>query len=71
MSVQPRKPEWTLERETRRHADAIRHITALVQSGECDPETGMDAIRTLVHWYEITGMSINHAIPAWMRRKAK
>lgn len=68
MSVVPRKPEWTLEREHRRHCAAIRRVMESIRTGECEAETGAEAVETLLHWYEVTGMSIDKPLPGWLRK---
>jgi hypothetical protein len=58
-----------MEREARRHAAAIRTVMLAIRSGDCTPEMGSDAIDTLIDYYDITGMSIDKAIPPWLRKK--
>lgn len=67
MSVQHRRPEWTLENERKRHNRAVRAVMRSMQAGECEQDTGLEAIGTLIDWYEATNMSIDRAIPAWLR----
>jgi hypothetical protein len=67
MTMKRRHPAYTLERERRRHRDAVRLVEAAMASGECEMETGLEAISVLWHWYEVTGMSIDRPLPAWLR----
>ena len=67
MSVQHRRPEWTLENERKRHNRAVRAVMRSMQAGEGEQDTGLEAIGTLIDWYEATNMSIDRAIPAWLR----
>lgn len=61
-----RKPQNILQRERRRHEMAISAVLESIERGECDAETGTEALFTLSDWYEVTGMSIQRAIPKWM-----
>ncbi len=45
---------------------AISAVLESIERGECDAETGTEALFTLSDWYEVTGMSIQRAIPKWM-----
>jgi hypothetical protein len=62
-----RHPAYTLARERTRHRDAVRRVEASVAAGECEMETGLEAISVLWDWYEVTGMSIDRPLPAWLR----
>lgn len=55
-------------RERRRHEAAIAAVLSAIERGECDAETGTEALFTLSDWYEVTGMSIQRPIPKWMWR---
>ena len=55
-------------RERKRHERALAAVIDAVERGECDAETGTEALFTLSDWYEVTGMSIQRPIPKWMWR---
>ena len=57
---------WVKER--RRHEQAIAAVLHAIERGECDAETGTEALFCLSDWYEVTGMSIQRPIPKWMWR---
>lgn len=57
-----------LKIERKRHEMAIAAVIESIERGECDSETGTEALFTLSDWYEVTGMSIQRAIPKWMWR---
>lgn len=67
MPVHRRSPEWTLERERRKHHAAVRYVIRSMNIGECEPDTGTEAIAVLMDWYEVTGMNIDRPLPAWLR----
>ena len=64
----PVEARTRLRMERKRHEAAIAAVLDAVERGECDAETGTEALFTLSDWYEVTGMSIQRAIPKWMWR---
>lgn len=62
----PMRASARLKIERKRHEMAIAAILDAIERGDCDAETGTEALFTLSDWYEVTGMSIQRAIPKWM-----
>ncbi len=64
----PMEARARLRIERKRHEAALAAVLDAVERGECDAETGTEALFTLSDWYEVTGMSIQRPIPKWMWR---